>query len=107
MKRLSDLIINICKHINQDFFGSPWTFLAALVFVVGAYAFLPFQGFDRWNTGVGLFANSTGSNIELIVDIGIAVTTVSIAKSHREHKQAIKDLHEKLNKVIDNPKKEE
>lgn len=99
MQKLTDFIIRICRHINDDFFGSPWTFLGALIFVVGAYLFLPFQGFAKWNTGVGLFANSTGSNIELIVDIGIAVTTVAIRRGHIEHKKSLKEIHDKLDKL--------
>lgn len=94
MKDVTRVITAICFKINA-YIGSPWTFLCVLIFVTLAYLVLPFQGYERWNTGIGLFANTTGSNAEFIIDVGIAVSAMALRKQSKDTKKSLARLHAK------------
>lgn len=99
MKKFMNIIIKICFLVT-GFASSPVLFVLILVWLVVLYAFLPIVGYTAWNSGIGLFGNTNGSNFELITGAGAMVMLGVQAKKHKAHKQSLDDLHTKVDKLL-------
>jgi hypothetical protein len=78
-KTFGDWIGAICTGITNAF-SSETCFVIVVIWLVVLYAFLFIDGYAKWNLGIGLFANTNGSNVELITGVG---SMVMIARLHR------------------------
>lgn len=99
MKKLMPIIIKICS-VTTNIASSPVLFVGILLWLGVLYAFLPIVGYAKWNSGIGLFGNSNGSNFELITGAGAMVMLGIQAKHHLDHKKSLKDLHSKVDKLL-------
>lgn len=91
--------------VNDNIVGNPITFVVAILAVFVVYALIPFVGgYNKWNTGVGLFFNTLSSSFELITGIGAVVGVVVLHKNHQKHAKKLDDINAKLDKLNSDPK---
>jgi low affinity Fe/Cu permease len=88
--------------VNDHIVGNPITFVLCILAVIIVYAVVPFQGYAKWNTGVGLFFNTLSSSFELITGVGAVVGVVVLHKAHKKQKKSLDDLHSKVDKLLAN-----
>ncbi|HUB93477.1 MAG TPA: hypothetical protein VMB52_03155 [Verrucomicrobiae bacterium] len=86
--------------VNDQIVGNPITFVLCILAVVIVYAVIPFQGYAKWNTGVGLFFNTLSSSFELITGVGAVVGVVVLHKAHKKQKKTLDELHSKIDKLL-------
>ena len=86
--------------VNDHIVGNPITFVLCILAVILVYAVIPFQGYAKWNTGVGLFFNTLSSSFELITGVGAVVGVVVLHKAHKKQKKSLDDLHSKVDKLL-------
>lgn len=91
VKKLSGVIVGICKTIT-DATGSITAFVIVMLWLVYLYILLPIQGFAKWNSGIGLFGNTNGSNVELITGVGSVLLLNLGAKKAKQHHEEMKKL---------------
>lgn len=99
MKNFNDMVARIANWINEQVVGSVITFIICVLFVVGIYIALMFQGYNKWNTSTGLFSNTLESSFELITGVGAVVAVVALHKKHDKHTKSLNELHDKIDKL--------
>lgn len=98
---LGGKLASFANWFNETVVGSPWTYLAAIMLVVGADLMIPVQGFGKWNLTTGLFFNTQSSNIELITGIGAVVGVYAVRRSQKQHRKDTAELHAKVDEHRD------
>jgi low affinity Fe/Cu permease len=92
---------NFGMWVNDHIVGNPVTFVICILAVVAVYAAIPVVGgYNKWNTGLGLFFNTLSSSFELITGVGAVVGVVVLHKAHQKQKKSLDDLHSKLDAVL-------
>lgn len=85
---MSQFITKICLTITNAF-GSIPAFVLVIIALTYVFVMLFIQGFNKWNTGIGLFSNSLGSDVELITGVG---SMVLLNQAHQQRKKQNKKL---------------
>lgn len=91
---LGERLAAFANWFNEYVLGSPWTYLACLAVVLLVYAFVPVQGYGKWNLTTGLFFNTTSSSIELITGVGAVVGVYAVRRQQRKHHGQVQELHD-------------
>ena len=94
------VIALICEDLT-NLMGHEVTFLIVVISLLVVYGALLIQGYHKWNTGIGLFSNTNGSNLELITGVGSMYLLRETRKLRKAHKQDNEALHAKLDVLID------
>ena len=94
------VIALICEDLT-NIMGHEVTFLIVVIALIGVYGALIIQGYTKWNTGIGLFSNTNGSNLELITGVGSMYLLRETRKLRKSHKQDNDALHAKLDVLIE------
>lgn len=98
---MKDKVITCALWINEHVVMSPWTFMLVIVLLAIVYAQLPIEGFQKWNTGIGLFMNTNGSNFELLTGVGAGLAVFSkISKHHKKIEETQAKHHKEVMKVL-------
>ena len=106
--------------VNDNIVGNPITFVLCILSVFAVYAAIPLVGgYNKWNTGLGLFFNTLSSSFELITGVGAVVGVVVLHKKGGDEIKAVRaheakvdafhagvqndlvELHSKVNKLLD------
>lgn len=96
-------VTNLANWINNNIVGNPWTFVIAILLVIGVYLCIPVVGgYAAWNAGLGLFFNTASSSFELITGIGAVVGVVGLHARQSKHEKSVKSLHEKIDNLKEN-----
>ena len=99
-EEIDEKVGNFGMWVNDHIVGNPITFVLCILAVVIVYAFVPLQGYAKWNTGVGLFFNTLSSSFELITGVGAVVGVVVLHKAHKKQKKSLDDLHSKVDELL-------
>lgn len=81
--------------------GHEVTFVIVVITLLIVYGALLVQGYHKWNTGIGLFSNTNGSNLELITGVGSMYLLRETRKLRKAHKEDNDALHAKLDVLIE------
>ncbi len=110
MKNFVSKITVIALWINKNIVMTWWMFIFSIIFVGVIYGLLPIIGFQKWNSGIGLFSNTGESSFEFITGIGSGLAVYSFHKLvkkhhedimniHAQHAEQLNSLHQKIDKL--------